>query len=68
MNPAERERRREDYGRKIRRRQALDGHDSPFPAFLNVVTDALIDIESRLDHLEQRIKNLDRKSHGWGNH
>jgi hypothetical protein len=51
---AERARRRAQIGREIRVRQSLLMHDSPVPAFLNWVTERIIDIELRLEKLEER--------------
>jgi hypothetical protein len=64
VDDAERHRRREAFGRKIRARQALDGHDSPFPAFLNVVTDAFIDFEVRLEEIERRLGITNERTEG----
>lgn len=39
---------------EIRRRQGALEHESPLPAFLNLVTDRIIEIELRLEDLEGR--------------
>lgn len=39
---------------EIRKMQGAMGHESPIPAFLNLVTDRVIDIQIRLEDLEGR--------------
>jgi hypothetical protein len=58
MDPAERERRRQEIAEKIRSEQVRLGHDGPLPAFLNLFTDYMIDNDERLDHLEARISRM----------
>jgi hypothetical protein len=49
MDDAERDRRRQEFTAEIRRRQADLGHDSPLPAFLNLMTDRVIDLELEME-------------------
>jgi hypothetical protein len=58
MDAAERDRRREEIAGEIRARQEKTGYDSPFPAFLNVMTDHVASIESRLDGIEERLDRI----------
>lgn len=66
MNPAERERRLEDLGIKVEQNMKKHGLD-PTPAFLNVISDFIVDTEERLGKIEQEIKKVKaaNKNHGW---
>lgn len=55
MDADEKARRVEEFGKQVRERQQADDHDSPFPSFLNVVTEAIVDMKYRIEQIEQRL-------------
>lgn len=53
MNKAEEKaRRRTEIVAKVREQQKITGHESPVPAFLNLITDKIIDIEMKLERMD----------------
>lgn len=55
LSDEERQRRKDKLVIEIRERQSELGHEGPTPAFLNLITDKLIDFEYRLEQIEERL-------------
>lgn len=52
MDPLTRARRGEEIAEEIRTRQKELGHSGPMPAFMNLITDRIIELEDRVEQLE----------------
>lgn len=58
MDGAERQRRKQEIAEKVRKQQNELGHDSPIPAFLNLISDYMVDTDEWIEDLHQEIVNL----------
>jgi len=54
----EREERRQQLTEKIRAEQERLGFESPLPAFLNVLTDYIVDNDIRIEEIRSEVANL----------
>lgn len=59
MDHAERARRRNEIGNQIRDLQQRKGHEGPLPAFLDILTDFMIDTNDRLERIERQMASID---------
>lgn len=58
MDQAERDQRRQEIAEQVRSEQERLGHESPVPAFLNLLTEYMIDTDAELAELRDQITNL----------
>jgi len=50
---------RENFAQRVEEVRAETGDESPFAAYLNVMTDALLEANDRIGKLEGRVKSLE---------
>lgn len=50
---------RESFAAEVDRQMKEAGDTSPFPHFLNVVTDAIININAKLEEIDARLTKLE---------
>lgn len=58
MDDAERSERRQQIADKIKERQGVKGNRGPLPAFLDVLTDYMIDTDEWIEDLREEIVHL----------
>lgn len=59
MDERTRAQKREEIGNEIRRRQQELGHEGPMPAFLNLLTDKIVEYDDKFAQLEERLDQID---------